>query len=356
MENQKALKKVSDKDLRKVFLHSLAIMCSWNYERQMHMGFMYGMAPVLDKLYADDEERKKEAYQRHMEFFNCTPQLTPFIMGLAASMEEQNANSEEGEFQTESISMIKTSLMGPFAGIGDSFFQGTIRIITFGIGLSFAQQGSILGPILAVLLFAIPSLLFAYNATFFGYRSGNKYLAKLYQEGLMDRVMHFASIVGLAVVGGMVASMVSITTPLTFSTGGTNLVIQDMLDSIIPKMLPFVFTLGIYNLVQKKVNTNVLLIGIVLFGMVMGALGILSTERYTSLKYHRALWHTPEKISRLPACIVNSRSGKHYTVLEVLFIMRTYLHDDLDDMVTYAGIPLICRGDLRMSSRSEKKG
>ena len=268
MENQKALKKVSDKDLRKVFLHSLAIMCSWNYERQMHMGFMYGMAPVL-------EERKKEAYQRHMEFFNCTPQLTPFIMGLAASMEEQNANSEEGEFQTESISMIKTSLMGPFAGIGDSFFQGTIRIITFGIGLSFAQQGSILGPILAVLLFAIPSLLFAYNATFFGYRSGNKYLAKLYQEGLMDRVMHFASIVGLAVVGGMVASMVSITTPLTFSTGGTNLVIQDMLDSIIPKMLPFVFTLGIYNLVQKKVNTNVLLIGIVLFGMVMGALGIL---------------------------------------------------------------------------------
>lgn len=128
-----------------------------------------------------------------MEFFNCTPQLTPFIMGLAASMEEQNANSEEGEFQTESISMIKTSLMGPFAGIGDSFFQGTIRIITFGIGLSFAQQGSILGPILAVLLFAIPSLLFAYNATFFGYRSGNKYLAKLYQEGLMDRVMHFAS-------------------------------------------------------------------------------------------------------------------------------------------------------------------
>ena len=54
MENQKALKKVSDKDLRKVFLHSLAIMCSWNYERQMHMGFMYGMAPVMRR-----EKRKR---------------------------------------------------------------------------------------------------------------------------------------------------------------------------------------------------------------------------------------------------------------------------------------------------------
>ena len=278
-----ATKTAKRSDFKKYFQfmwRSLNIQASWNYERQMNMGFLYGIAPTLDELYPDENDpeqlaHKKEAYEREMAFYNCTPQTSAFTLCLAASMEEQNANSEEGEFQTESISMIKTSLMGPFAGIGDSFFQGTIRIITFGIGLSFAQQGSILGPILAVLLFAIPSLLFAYNATFFGYRSGNKYLAKLYQEGLMDRVMHFASIVGLAVVGGMVASMVSITTPLTFSTGGTNLVIQDMLDSIIPKMLPFVFTLGIYNLVQKKVNTNVLLIGIVLFGMVMGALGIL---------------------------------------------------------------------------------
>lgn len=266
---------ITKKDLRRVFLHSLTIMCSWNYERQMHMGFMYGMAPVLDKLYKNDEKRKKEAYQRHMEFFNCTPQMTPFIMGLAASMEEQNANSEEGEFQTESISMIKTSLMGPFAGIGDSFFQGTLRIITFGIGLSFAQQGSILGPILAVGLFAIPSLLAAYYATFLGYNSGNKYLAKLYQEGLMDRVMHFASIVGLAVVGGMVASMVNITTPLQFQTGGTQLVLQEMLDTIFPKLLPLVFTLGIYTLIQKKVNTNILLIGIIVTGLITSAIGIL---------------------------------------------------------------------------------
>lgn len=51
-------KKLTKEDLRKVFLRSLTIMCSWNYERQMHMGFMCGMSPVLDKLYADDEEKK----------------------------------------------------------------------------------------------------------------------------------------------------------------------------------------------------------------------------------------------------------------------------------------------------------
>ena len=45
------------------------------------------------------KKEKKDAYRRHMEFFNCTPQMTPFIMGLVASMEEQNANSEEGDFR-----------------------------------------------------------------------------------------------------------------------------------------------------------------------------------------------------------------------------------------------------------------
>ena len=266
---------ITKKDLRSLYLCSWTIMCSWNYERQMHLGFMFGMAPILDKLYKNKPEEKKAAYRRHMEFFNCTPQMTGFIMGLAASMEEQNVKSEDGSFQADSISMVKTSLMGPFSGIGDSFFQGTLRIITFGIGLSFAQQGSVLGPILAVLLFAIPSILFGYYGTVLGYESGNKYLTKLYQEGIMDRVMQFASIVGLAVVGGMVASMVSITTPLTFTTGGTELVLQDMLDFIIPKLLPLVFTLGIYGLIQKKVNTNVLLLGIVICGIILGALGIL---------------------------------------------------------------------------------
>ena len=44
----------------------------------------------------------------------------------------------------------------------------------------------------------------------------------------------------------MVASMVPITTPLQFNTGGTELVLQDMIDQIFPQLLPLVFTLGIY--------------------------------------------------------------------------------------------------------------
>ena len=261
---------VTKRDLRKTAARYNFMACNiFNYESQMGPAIAWAMAPVLRKIYKKDDEYKM-ALNNHFNYFNSTTVMSSMILGATLAVEEK-----DGIAAKDTVQSLKTSLMGPFAGIGDSFFQGTLRIITFGIGLSFAKQGSVLGPILAVVLFAIPSLLFAYNATFLGYESGNKYLAKLYQGGLMDRVMHFASIVGLLVVGGMVASMVNITTPLQFQNGGTSLVLQDMLNTIFPKLLPLVFTLGVYKLIQKKVNTNVLLIGIILFGLVMGGLGIL---------------------------------------------------------------------------------
>ena len=53
---------ITKKDLRSLYLRSWTIMCSWNYERQMHMGFMFGMAPILDKLYKNKPEEKKAYY------------------------------------------------------------------------------------------------------------------------------------------------------------------------------------------------------------------------------------------------------------------------------------------------------
>lgn len=57
-------------------------------------------------------------------------------------MEESNARNED--FDTSSINNVKVALMGPLAGIGDSMFWGTLRVIATGIGTSLAMQGSIL--------------------------------------------------------------------------------------------------------------------------------------------------------------------------------------------------------------------
>ena len=116
-----ATKDVSlNKKVSQFFWRSWAIQASWNYERQMNMGFLYGMVPTLDRLYPDESDpkqlaAKKEAYHRHMAFYNCTPQTSAFILGLAASMEEEYAKDPEN-FDPDSINAVKTSLMGPLSG------------------------------------------------------------------------------------------------------------------------------------------------------------------------------------------------------------------------------------------------
>lgn len=65
MENSTEKKRLITKDLHKMCLRSWTIMCSWNYERQMHMGFMYGMAPILNKVYKNDEEKKRSLYSSY---------------------------------------------------------------------------------------------------------------------------------------------------------------------------------------------------------------------------------------------------------------------------------------------------
>ena len=52
-----ATKDVSlNKKVSQFFWRSWAIQASWNYERQMNMGFLYGMVPTLDRLYPDESD------------------------------------------------------------------------------------------------------------------------------------------------------------------------------------------------------------------------------------------------------------------------------------------------------------
>jgi PTS system mannose-specific IID component/fructoselysine and glucoselysine-specific PTS system IID component len=78
--------------------------------------------------------------------------------------------------------------MGPLAGIGDSIFWGSLKVIAAGMGIYFAQQGSLLGPILALLVYNLPHLLCRWYGLKLGYRAGTTWLMRIYQSGLMDRV------------------------------------------------------------------------------------------------------------------------------------------------------------------------
>ena len=140
---------ITKKDLRGVFWRSMPMEASFNYERMMSLAFGYSMSGVIQKLYPDIEDQK-DAMRRHLEFFNCTSATSPFIAGVAVSMEEKKAS--DPSFDETSINAMKVGLMGPLSGIGDSIFWGSLRIIASGIGISLAQQGNILGPILFLLI------------------------------------------------------------------------------------------------------------------------------------------------------------------------------------------------------------
>ena len=113
--NEKKL--LTKSDINRVFWRSFTVNASFNYERQMSQGAQYALSPILQKLYPDKKELG-EALQRHAEFFNTTPMLCPFIFGITAAMEEENATQED--FDPNTINSVKAGLMGPLAGIGDS--------------------------------------------------------------------------------------------------------------------------------------------------------------------------------------------------------------------------------------------
>lgn len=266
-------KKLTKRDLNKVIVRSLGMEWDWNYERQMNMAFCYSMLPVIEKLY-DKEEDRIDAMQRHLEFFNTTPQLSTLILGITAAMEESKAN--DPDFDSESISNVKVSLMGPLAGIGDSFIWGTLRIIATGVGVSLASQGNILGPLLFLLIFNIPAQGLRYYLMHMGYKLGSGFLQKIQENGLMQTLTYGASVLGLMVIGSMTAGNVAINVPLVIGEGDAATTFGDICNTIMPGLLPLAFTLLVYFLVSKKnVKTTTLLLLFVVIGLAGSFFGIL---------------------------------------------------------------------------------
>lgn len=272
MMTMNSRKELTKKELRSGFFRTFATSHAWHYERQQHMAFEYAMIPVINKLY-DKKEDRIAAYKRHLEFYNCQTTMEPFIFGITAAMEEENANN--ADFDTSSISAMKVSLMGPLAGIGDSLIAGTLRIIVTGIAAGLCLSGSILGPLLFLLAYNIPTIALRYFGLKFGYGLGNKIISKLSESDLMDRLTLSMSIVGLMVIGAMVASTVVVKTPIAFNIKDTTFSLQETLDSIFPRLLPLVVTLGLYRLNKKHVNVLIQVIVIMVLSVILGAIGVL---------------------------------------------------------------------------------
>ncbi|EAX9486696.1 PTS system mannose/fructose/sorbose family transporter subunit IID [Salmonella enterica subsp. enterica serovar Isangi] len=268
-ENQDGI--ITAKDLRRVFWRSFQMEFSWNYERQMNLAFVYALIPVLKKLYPNKVELSA-ALKRHMVFFNTTPHLVTMILGIVIAMEEKYSRSPD--IGSSSIDNVKASLMGPLAGIGDSFFWGTLRLVATGVGTSLALQGNILGPILFLLIFNIPHITARYICTRLGYFLGTGVLQRIQKSGMMEGLTFGASIIGLMVIGAMTASMIDIKIPVSIGSAGTKINIQDVLNDIMPCLLPLSGFGIVYWLLGKDAKPLSIIAGMVIVGVIGSFIGV----------------------------------------------------------------------------------
>lgn len=299
---------LTKKDRLAVAWRSTFLQGSWNYERMQNGGFAYAMIPALKKLYKTKEDRV-DALKRHLEFFNTHPYIASPILGVTLALEEERANG--AEIDDAAVQGVKIGMMGPLAGIGDPVFWFTIRPMLGALGASLAMGGSILGPILFFVAWNVIRWAFMWYTQEFGYRAGSKITEDM-SGGLLQKVTRGASIMGMFVLGSLVARWVNINfvpvvsevklqdgayiqwdklpsgiegvkEALVQYNNGNGLALdpvkvttlQDNLNELIPGLAALGLTLLCMWLLKKKVSPIIIIIALFVVGILGHVVGLL---------------------------------------------------------------------------------
>ncbi|MBU9809226.1 PTS mannose transporter subunit IID [Rahnella sp. C60] len=280
MVDKTEVKKLTASDIRGVFMRSNLFQGSWNFERMQALGFCFCMVPAIRRLYPENNDDRKAAIKRHLEFFNTHPYVAAPVLGVTLAMEEQRANG--APIDDAAINGLKVGLMGPLAGVGDPIFWGTVRPVFAALGAGIAMTGSLLGPLLFFVLFNLVRLLTRYYGVSYGYKKGVDIVNDM-GGGFLQKLTEGASILGLFVMGALVNKWTHVNIPLVVSkitdqTGHTTVTtVQSILDQLMPGLVPLLLTFGCMWLLRKKVNALWIIVGffaIGIFGYWIGLLGL----------------------------------------------------------------------------------
>ncbi|WP_407855019.1 PTS system mannose/fructose/sorbose family transporter subunit IID [Enterococcus hailinensis] len=259
---------VTKKDLRKANYRWLMSVCTFNYQTQQGASVTYALSPILRKLYKDDDEYI-ESLNNHFQYYNTQPWLAAIILGACVAMEEK-----QGLEAKDAINDFKVGTMGPIAGIGDSLLMTMIPTIMGSIAAYMALENNPVGIFLWFILIMV-IFFFRMRGFEFGYKQGMKIVTEYGEK--INYLTEAASVLGLTVVGSLIASVISVSTPLKFTFGEVSMKIQPMLDKILPTLIPVMITAAAYYLLsKKKISMTILILLVIVFAMVMAAFGILA--------------------------------------------------------------------------------
>lgn len=239
-------------------------------------GTAWTILKPLKRIYGDNEEGLKAAYLRHLKPFITNMAWGTELTTISLVMEEDIAKNGDPDGQkAEAIESMKTGLMGPMAGLGDTIEVAILMPIFKSICYPLAQAGNVLGAFPFTYWFAwqlIPS----YVSGRIGYEKGQKGLTKFLSSSTVTKVLYGAGILGILLMGAMCASYCSLNFTISWTNAlGVTTDINSVMNSLIPS-LPVLLYLGlVYILLNKGVSFTKIMIGVVVFGLVGSLVGIV---------------------------------------------------------------------------------
>ncbi|HHQ4930308.1 TPA: PTS N-acetylgalactosamine transporter subunit IID [Aeromonas hydrophila] len=265
-DDQQLGAELTRQDINRFAWRSLLLQASFNYERMQASGWLYGLLPALQKIHTNPKDLSR-AMKGHMGFFNTHPFLVTFVMGIVLAMERSKQN-------VNSIQSTKIAVGAPLGGIGDAMFWLTLLPICGGIGADLALQGSIMGAVVFFLLFNLVHFGLRFGLAHYAYRMGVAAIPLI--KANTRKVGHAASIVGMTVIGALVATYVRLGTTLEITAGDAVVKLQaDVLDKLMPAFLPLLYTLAMYGLIRRGWSPLRLIVITVVLGIVGKFAGFL---------------------------------------------------------------------------------
>ena len=241
-KNQTPAPRLDKATLNKMAWRSIFLQSSFNYERMQAGGWLYGILPGLEKIHTDKDDLAA-SMSHNLEFFNTHPFLVTFVMGIVLSLEQNKAD-------IPTIRAVRVAAMGPLGGIGDALFWFTLVPIVAGISSDFAVKGSIAGPLLFLAVFNIFQFAIRYWLMHWSYNLGTDAIGIFTANA--KEFTRAASILGVFVVGALTSLYGGTKLGIQIANGEKPIVIQAILDGVLPKLIPLGITLGLYYLLARK--------------------------------------------------------------------------------------------------------
>ncbi|MCW6664141.1 PTS system mannose/fructose/sorbose family transporter subunit IID [Aerococcaceae bacterium NML191219] len=252
--------------LNKMVWRSLNLQGSFNFERMQANGWLYSILPGLQKIHTDKDDLAA-SMSHNLEFFNTHPFLVTFVMGIVLSLEQNKVD-------IPTIRAVRVAAMGPLGGIGDALFWFTLVPITAAISSQMALSGSIVGPLLFLAIFNLAQFGLRFWLMNWSYKLGTNAIGVLTENA--KEFTRAASLLGVFVVGALTCLMGGTKLGIVIPNGESEIVVQTILDGILPKVIPLAITLGLYHLLTKKKWSPVKCIFLLLvIGLAGGLIGEL---------------------------------------------------------------------------------